>query len=75
MGREDAVDVVLFSPRMRLRWTEFKRWRSSGSRPAVSEGYGFRITFSEEVAGPIALGYASHFGLGLFIPEISDSDG
>lgn len=32
-------------------------------------GYGFRLRFSENVQGPLALGYASHFGMGLFVPE------
>jgi CRISPR-associated protein Csb2 len=29
----------------------------------------FRLTFRQPVRGPIALGYSSHFGLGLFLPE------
>jgi len=28
-----------------------------------------RVTFDEPLAGPIALGHLSHFGLGLFVPE------
>jgi CRISPR-associated protein Csb2 len=28
----------------------------------------FRLRFTAEVAGPLSLGYASHFGLGLFRP-------
>ena len=32
-------------------------------------GYGFRLRFSEEVQGPLALGYASHFGMGSFVAE------
>ena len=28
---------------------------------------GFEIEFAERVAGPLCLGYGSHFGLGLFI--------
>jgi len=35
----------------------------------VDCGYLLRLTFSVPVAGPIALGYASHFGLGLFAAE------
>jgi hypothetical protein len=30
---------------------------------------GFRLSFSEPVFGPIALGYGCHFGLGQFVPE------
>lgn len=35
----------------------------------------FRIEFPTEVSGPIALGHSSHFGLGLFMPEIADGRG
>lgn len=49
-----------------LRWTEFQRWRKRGPDPARAEGYGFRIRFPREVPGPLTLGYASHFGLGMF---------
>jgi CRISPR-associated protein Csb2 len=31
-----------------------------------------RNTFGRPVRGPVALGYASHFGLGLFAAETSD---
>jgi CRISPR-associated protein Csb2 len=50
----------------RLRAIEYRRVRSkpgSGSyRPAAL----YRLTFSKPVPGPLCLGYASHFGLGLF---------
>lgn len=45
-------------------WREFLRQRSGGG-PAKS-GYGFMIVFPEEVAGPVALGGESHFGMGGF---------
>lgn len=52
-----------------LRWLEFRRGRKDDSpRP----GHGFRIEFAQEVTGPFALGYASHFGLGLFAPAPSE---
>lgn len=28
----------------------------------------FRLEFDRDVAGPLCLGHASHFGLGLFLP-------
>ena len=37
-------------------------------RPPVATSLGLRITFAEPVRGPIALGYASHFGLGAMAP-------
>jgi CRISPR-associated protein Csb2 len=47
-----------------VRWLEFETRRFNGST-----GYGvagFEIEFAEEVNGPLALGFGSHFGLGLF---------
>lgn len=49
-----------------VRWLEFHTRRFNGT-----QGYGlagFEIEFSENVRGPIALGFACHFGLGLFMP-------
>jgi CRISPR-associated protein Csb2 len=37
-----------------------------GPSPAADIGYGLRLIFSEPLHGPLMLGYASHFGLGLF---------
>lgn len=37
-----------------------------GVPPKVDAGYGLRLQFSEPVRGPLLLGYASHYGLGLF---------
>lgn len=50
---------------MQLRHFVRKRIRG-GVPPKVDAGYGVRITFAEPVHGPILLGYASHFGMGLF---------
>lgn len=49
-----------------VRWLEFQTRRFKGET-----GYGlagFEVEFAEDVAGPIALGFACHFGLGLFVP-------
>jgi CRISPR-associated protein Csb2 len=53
----------------RIRWLEYERWRRRGGGRGISFGTGFRLEFSGDVAGPIALGYGCHFGLGLFLPE------
>ena len=54
-------------PRLRhgrpIEWREFQRSRKDES-PRM--GTGFELEFREPVAGPFALGYAAHFGLGLF---------
>jgi CRISPR-associated protein Csb2 len=51
----------------RIHWLEFRRTRNTGGGSKSSNlGYGFRLKFAEEVTGPISLGYACHYGLGLF---------
>lgn len=73
-GRGDEwVDAATWradqSPPLSSRFRHFriergKRWRSPRQRLRLD----IRIGFSEPVEGPISLGYASHFGLGLFGP-------
>ncbi|QYM78793.1 type I-U CRISPR-associated protein Cas5/Cas6 [Horticoccus luteus] len=46
----------------------FARIRRDGVRPPADLSYGVRLTFLRPIAGPLALGYAAHFGLGLFSP-------
>jgi len=41
--------------------------RHPARRPPVDAGFAVRLTFDAPVRGPIALGYGSHFGLGLFV--------
>jgi CRISPR-associated protein Csb2 len=55
-----------------IRWIEFRRERlfGGGSR-GQGLGYGFAIEFPKPVCGPICLGYACHFGMGLFLPVMT----
>ena len=46
---------------------DFFRWRKHGSI-GNDKPYKVQLEFQEKVRGPITLGYASHFGLGMFIP-------
>ena len=39
--------------------------KHGGVPPPVNTGFALRLHFAEPVVGPITLGYASHFGLGL----------
>lgn len=63
--------VAVLDPRepsvARIR--HFVRRRRSGPVPAADIGVAIRITFEEPVTGPIILGYACHFGLGLFVAD------
>jgi len=53
----------------RLRSLQFQTIRHDGAGSRGQDnGAAFIIEFPEPVSGPIALGYGSHFGLGLFVP-------
>ena len=69
-----AADAVEVTPRKEIdvggtarRAVHFHRFRSRG-REAQPDAAGalLEITLPESVEGPLALGYGSHFGLGLF---------
>ena len=67
------VDHTLLGGRP-TRWLEFRTRRIEGDgRRGPAAGCGFRIEFAEPVTGPIALGYGAHFGLGVFVPDGSES--
>lgn len=52
--------------RRRVRWLDFRRGRKDdGSQPA----FGLRLKFSAPVLTPFSLGYASHYGLGVFVAQ------
>jgi CRISPR-associated protein Csb2 len=42
--------------------------RDPSRRPPAPRFFGLRIELTQPARGPITLGYASHFGLGLFVP-------
>ena len=43
-----------------------RRRQHGGTSPPVDAGYALRLEFLEPILGPLSLGYASHYGLGLF---------
>ena len=59
----DEIDVG-GTPRRALHFHRFRSQR--GERQLDSSGALLEIEFPEEVRGPLALGYGSHFGLGMF---------
>jgi CRISPR-associated protein Csb2 len=66
--RVKKVDELQLDGRS-LAWRHFRQQRVFGEgRRGTDFGKGFEIEFAEEVSGPIAVGYACHFGLGLFVP-------
>lgn len=53
----------------RFRSLQFQTTRyDGGGCRGNGSGNAFVITFPEPISGPLALGYGSHFGLGLFVP-------
>ncbi len=64
----EQIDVL---PKESTALRHFVRRRQrSGDSPPVDVGYALRLTFAEPVFGPVSLGYASHFGLGLFAGRV-----
>ncbi len=55
----------------RFIWLDFYRSRN-GDSPRM--GYGFKLTFKDKINLPFNIGYASHFGLGLFMPVGDGND-
>jgi len=60
------IDGYQPSGRPMVRWLEFHTQRFKGTQGKGLAG--FEIEFAEPVAGPIAVGFGCHFGLGLFMP-------
>ncbi len=59
--------VCEIAPELSIDWRQFVRCRREGKlAPPQDVGLGLRLEFAEPVLGPLALGYASHFGLGWF---------
>jgi CRISPR-associated protein Csb2 len=58
------------------RGIEFRRGRARSGDDGYSRPFGyFTLTFPAPVRGPLCVGYASHYGLGLFVPVASATQG
>jgi len=65
-----TVEDLGRSAMMERNFLRFIRARRDGHpQPPSTAPWCLRLTFPEPVSGPIALGYGSHFGLGLFAAE------
>jgi CRISPR-associated protein Csb2 len=62
-----ALQTFEFLPALTRKLRHHVRRRNHGGIPPLCDiGYGLRITLSEAIDGPLTLGYAAHFGLGMF---------
>jgi CRISPR-associated protein Csb2 len=50
------------------RWMDYTRTRPGGAMRTAHQAIGAELTFAHALAGPLALGGLSHFGLGRFTP-------
>jgi CRISPR-associated protein Csb2 len=63
------IDGAEACERYSYPWWQFRRWRQRGKgRRGRDVAYGFELVFENRQSGPMALGYAAHFGLGIFMP-------
>ena len=46
---------------------DFFRYRRGGSNGGGA--FNFKLEFEEEICGPLLLGFACHYGLGIFVPD------
>ena len=70
----DGVEVEelksIFVGGTERRALHFHRFRSrGGEKQPDTAGAFLRIAFPQPITGPLAIGFGSHFGLGLFKPE------
>jgi hypothetical protein len=74
----EPLSVVRLDDSTGVQWvlvheSHIERRRRISERTSLSRPGGkLRITFPHPVRGPISLGHSSHFGLGLFVPELED---
>jgi CRISPR-associated protein Csb2 len=69
-GEEVKVEILPHDQITNRRLHRFVRLRRDAAKqPPQDCFYGLRLTFEKAVRGPISIGYASHFGLGVFAPE------
>ncbi len=62
----EALNVGDPAWKSRPRPLEYCRVRTKHARDGYRVSGAFRLYFSQDVQGPLSLGYASHYGLGLF---------
>ena len=65
-GHREPIEPMGEGRSSGFRPIEFFRYRRGGSNGGGA--FSFELEFEESVSGPIAMGFACHYGLGLFVP-------
>jgi CRISPR-associated protein Csb2 len=65
----EGIDIETPPPGSSPRPREFRRNRERGGGETYRACEAFLIRFRSPIPGPVCLGYACHFGLGLFVPS------
>lgn len=66
------VRVSFINPKIKMARSMFYPFEFYRIRKSVVSGggaYNTILEFTDAISGPLTLGYASHFGLGLFVPD------
>lgn len=64
-----TIEILPWTDEIRTLRHHIRVRRHPATRPPVDTGFAMRLIFDRPVRGPIALGYGSHFGLGVFVTE------
>lgn len=67
LGHRGLPEPMSIEP-ARGQWSLFARDRPGRHEQRAKQAIGLRLSFGEEIEGPLALGANAHFGLGLFQP-------
>ncbi len=62
-----SIEVLPWDEEARHLRHAVRNRRHPARRPPIDAGFAVRLVFEHPIAGPIALGYGCHFGLGLFL--------
>lgn len=65
-GFPEPIAINQLPPNNQSRFRHFNLVRRRGPEPPRTLGFDICLEFETPVSGPIAIGYGSHFGLGLF---------
>ena len=66
LNPRDPIKPIRGGRSVGFRTFDFYKYRSSG--PKGGGAYNVEIEFEEELEGPVLLGFACHYGLGIFVP-------